>query len=158
MKRKPAAKVSRNVKSAVMAAQSVCESRGARLTPARQQMYELLLSASRPLSAYELLAELETRLSKRLAPLTVYRALDFLTAQGLVHRLESNQSYVACAHPEAPRHDALYLVCENCGTSKEVHSDAVDAFLAGMSRAHRFKASRPVLEIQGTCADCASRN
>lgn len=154
MKAKPAV-ASRTLKASVQAARSRCEHRGARLTPARQQMYELLLSAARPLSAYELLAELEARQSRRLAPLTVYRALDFLTEQGLAHRLESTHAYVACEHPEAPRHDSLYLVCKTCGTSKEVHSAAVDAFLSSVSSAHRFKPLRPVLEIQGTCGNCA---
>ena len=73
-------------------AESKCAEAGERLTPARLTAYAELMSSSRPLSAYELIARLEKREKRKIAPLTVYRHLDFLIRVGLVHRLESKQT------------------------------------------------------------------
>lgn len=135
-----------------------CEALGERLTAARLNAYAQLLSAQRPVSAYDLLAQLEAREQRKLAPLTVYRQLDFLTRVGLVHRLASSQSYVACEHPEHP-HESLYLVCERCGRADELESAGLDRALSDAASSRGFHTHRRVVELQGVCGhcgDCAS--
>ena len=81
-------------------AEQRCAETGERLTPARLAAYAELLSSETPVSAYELIARLEHKQNRKIAPLTVYRHLDFLIRVGLVHRLESRQAYIACDHPQ----------------------------------------------------------
>src|SRR5690606_29397539 len=89
----------RCIADALDAAERVCAGRGARLTELRRRVLELVWQSHRPVGAYPLLAALG-RDGHAPAPPTVYRALDFLQAQGLVHRIESRNAYVGCPHPE----------------------------------------------------------
>lgn len=139
--------------AAVKAGENLCATRKARLTPMRRLVLKELLKAQRPLPAYELLDHLQALLNKRMAPLTIYRALDFLIAQGLVHRLESLNSFVACDHPGL-LHNSLYLVCTGCGTADEMDSAEVQALLLRAAGTRHFKPSRPVVEVQGLCKEC----
>ena len=86
---------------AITHAEQVCERRAQKFTPIRRQVLQALLSSHRPLGAYEVIDELAKSMP-RPAPITVYRALDFLMDNGLVHRIESRNAYLACAHD----HDA----------------------------------------------------
>ena len=78
-------------------AERVCARRAQKFTPIRRQVLQALLSSHRPLGAYEVIDELAKSMP-RPAPITVYRALDFLMENGLVHRIESRNAYLACAH------------------------------------------------------------
>lgn len=137
----------------VAEAEAFCRSRGARFTPMRREVYALMLSQSTARSAYDLLDGMQRRLGRRLAPPTVYRALEFLLAQGLIHRLETTHSYLPCAHPGAA-HQGLYLVCTDCGTTEELEDEAVNGLLRDRARASGFAPRRQVVELQGTCARC----
>lgn len=141
--------------AALRRAQQVCDRAGERLTPARQGAYIALLAQGKPVSAYELLAVLEEREGRKLAPLTVYRVLDFLTRVGLVHKLESKHTFVACEHPEDP-HQGLYLVCSDCGRADEVDADAVELLVRKAAKGRGFVPERQIVEVQGLCHDCAS--
>ena len=107
--------------------------RAQKFTPIRRQVLGALLSSHRPLGAYEVIDELAKSMP-RPAPITVYRALDFLMANGLVHRIESRNAYLACA---AHDHDATsavaFLICERCGLVGEIPS----ASFAGISTPRR---------------------
>ena len=134
-------------------AEERCGRLGERLTPARLGAYAELLLANGALTAYELIHALEKRQERKIAPLTVYRHLDFLMRVGLVHRIESTQSYFACQHPEAP-HDSQYLLCSDCGRVEEVHSESVGSELGRITSKHGFKPARVVVEISGLCEAC----
>ncbi len=136
-------------------AEARCEAAGARLTPARCEAYLCMLEQGKPLSAYDLIAVLEERKGKKIAPLTVYRHLDFLTSVGLVHRIESTHSYVACVHPEHT-HESHYLLCSECGSASEVESRALGSLLDEIADSHGFKPKNAVVEIKGVCGDCVS--
>lgn len=107
------------------------------------------------MSAYELIALLEDRQSRKIAPLTVYRHLDFLIKVGLVHRLESTQSYLPCDHPEHA-HESRYLLCSVCGQADEVESESLEKLLESIAGQRGFSANNTVVEIKGVCASCAS--
>lgn len=94
-------------------AQSLCLQRGTRLTPIRRKVLEILLQEHRSLKAYELL-ELIRNVQPGAAPPTIYRALDFLVEQGLVHRLDAINAWSACMDAAGEPHDLL-VVCTRCG-------------------------------------------
>ena len=106
------------VSEALVGAAELCRKRGVRLTGTRQRILELVWAGHRPVGAYELLAALG-RDGRPAAPPTVYRALDFLVAQGLVHRIESLNAFVGCPAPARP-HRGQFLICRACGASAEV--------------------------------------
>jgi Fur family transcriptional regulator, zinc uptake regulator len=153
MVKKTETAVPANTVSALASAQQLCDRAGERLTPARRTAYAELLAQDRPISAYELLALLEQRERRKLAPLTVYRALDFLIRVGLVHKIESRHAFLACRHPEDP-HQGLYLVCSACGRADEVDTDAVGHAVDRAAKARGFTPERQIVEVQGLCVDC----
>lgn len=152
MKAKP---VAHDCRASLDEAEALCRSRGARFTPMRRDVYALMLSQVAPRSAYDLLGEMQRRLDRQLAPPTVYRALEFLLEQGLIHRLESNNTYVPCAHP-GEVHQSLYLVCTGCGTTAELDDGDIGGLLRARARAEGFTPRKQVVEVQGTCAECSS--
>lgn len=134
-------------------AEARCEEEGERLTPARLEAYAELLSAGKPVSAYELIARLEDRQSKKIAPQTVYRHLDFLMRVGLAHRIESTQSYLPCDHPEHA-HESQYLLCSSCGQADEVESEPLGSLLSEIASQRGFQPENSVVEIKGICESC----
>jgi len=134
-------------------AQQRCDEANERLTPARLAAYAELLSQDHPLSAYELIALLEKRQERKIAPLTVYRQLDFLIKVGLVHRLETTQSYLPCEHPEHA-HESQYLLCSSCGNVDEVESKRLGALLEKIADQNDFQPENAVVEIKGICGSC----
>ena len=136
-------------------AEALCHERGVRLTEQRKSVLKLLCASEKPLSAYELL-DLMRGVVKNPAPPTVYRALDFLLEQGLVHKLESLHAYVGCAHPEHP-HASQFLICDDCGEVSEVEDPSVAKSLKAAGKAIGFRTKRPVVELLGTCAQCIAK-
>ena len=134
-------------------AEHLCLRHGARFTPLRRRVFELLLEHAKPVGAYELLDELRHS-GFADAPPTVYRALEFLREHGLVHRVRSTNTFVACTHPGA-RHDGLLLLCHGCGRAEEV--DATPAMNALQRQAARldFQPDSQLIEVDGLCQSCA---
>ena len=136
-----------------MHAVGLCAERGQRLTPMRRQVLEALLGSHKPLGAYEIIECLAHR--GRLAPITVYRALDFLRENGLVHRIESRNAFVACVHNHASAEPVVFLICERCGMVGEAASAEVASTLRSAAKAAGFTPKSPVIEIAGVCAHCS---
>ncbi len=99
-------------------------------------------------------AEQGTR--RRSAPPTVYRALEFLLAQGLIHRIESLNAYVGCVHPDGD-HGGQFLICTGCGATAEVHDPRVDAAVARRAQELGFAVARKTIEVAGLCPPCQRR-
>jgi len=134
-------------------AEAICAERKERLTPIRRHVLEALLASHQPLGAYELIDRL-ARHGARPAPITIYRALDFLREQGLVHRIESRNAFIACVHNHADSDPVVFLICERCGAVGEAASVAVAETIKTASRAAGFTPKTPVIEISGVCAHC----
>src|SRR6202521_1791611 len=103
---------------------ALCAERGERLTPMRRRVLEILAASHTPLGAYEIMDRIG-RQGPRPAPITVYRALDFLRENGLVHRIESRNAFIACVHDHATSDPVVFLICEKCGAVGEAASVAV---------------------------------
>jgi Fur family zinc uptake transcriptional regulator len=130
-----------------------CTARAQRLTPMRRKVLEILASSHRPLGAYEVMDAVAAG-GPRPAPITVYRALDFLKANGLVHRIESRNAFLACGR----RHDSgavvAFLICEGCGEVGEAPGPEIAASVAAAAKGARFAPHMSVVEITGLCAHC----
>src|SRR3989440_1914906 len=138
---------------AMAIAEARCGERGQRLTPIRRKVLAALLGSHKPLGAYEIIDRLAPR-GPRPAPITAYRALEFLRENGLVHRIESRNAFIACVHNHAAGELVVFLICERCGAVGEASSPDVATTLASAARAAGFTPKSPVLEITGVCTHC----
>jgi Fur family zinc uptake transcriptional regulator len=135
-------------------AETISRREGLRFTSQRRQVLEALLASHVPASAYDVIDRLADH-GRRPAPISVYRALDFLVANGFAHRIESKNAYVACdrgadCSPEA----TLFLICDNCGAAGEASSEALGRLVADETKRRAFLPRLRVLEIRGLCARC----
>lgn len=140
------------VASALERAKAICAEQGARLTPQRQQILELVWLEHKPVGAYELLDRLRDAGIKA-APPTVYRALEFLLGHGLIHRIESLNAYTGCTSPGTPHH-GQFLVCSQCQRVAELDESDIDAQLDRSARKLGFQVERQTVEICGLCPAC----
>lgn len=134
-------------------AESRAQKRGLRWTDMRSWVYARLLDGDRPLTAYQLLADL-SRIHKRdIKPASVYRALEALVELELIVRIESLTAFRACHHPEE-QHQHVFLVCNSCGTTAEMEDEAIGKRLTADAATHGFRTGRQVLELHGECRGC----
>lgn len=123
------------------------------LTKNQTLVLDVLARTEGPLSAYSLLDELREHGFR--APLQVYRALEKLMEYGLVHRLESLNSFVACSHPHDHKHGLIaFAICEKCGQVNEFADETVEGRLKGWAADNSFKLEKTTIEMRGTCATC----
>lgn len=144
------------VHDALATAERLCADSGARLTPLRRRVLELVWASHRPLGAYELLDRL-TAEGHKPAPPTVYRALEFLLEQKLVHRIASRNAFLGCTHPGAA-HAGYFLLCDECGNAEEIGDGrALAGAIASAAQAADFAISSQTLELTGRCRRCRAR-
>ncbi|MET0378025.1 MAG: Fur family transcriptional regulator [Spongiibacteraceae bacterium] len=147
------------IDSALASAQLVCSERGVRLTPLRQEVLQLVWQSHKPLGAYTLLEQLANQSAigeqRKLGPPTVYRALEFLREQGLVHRIDSLNAFIGCQHPQQP-HQRFFLICRLCETAVELISDPLTAVIKTVADAAQFSNEGASVEITGLCPSCRS--
>ena len=137
---------------ALQSGEDFCRRRGARLTRLRRNILMLVLSAERPLTAYEIL-DLLRPTDPSATPAGVYRSLDFLTKLGLVHRIDSAKSFIACAMPDHA-HPSQMLVCRRCGTVVETEDPQVAQATESLGRRLGFALDRNTIEFVGLCPSC----
>ncbi len=142
----------RCIAAALEAATELCVRRGARLTELRRRVLELVWRSHAPQGAYAILETLRRR-GRRAAPPTVYRALEFLLAQGLIHRIESASAFVGCTAPGRP-HAGHFLICNDCGAAAEVDDSRVGSALRDSAAEVGFRVERQTIELSGYCPDC----
>ena len=141
------------IEDALARAEDLCRRRGARLTPLRRRVLELVWGGHRAVKAYDLLAALGEGVGAAKPP-TVYRALEFLMEQGLVHRIDSLNAFVGCPQPDEG-HSAQFLICGACGEVSEINAASIDHAVAERAAASGFALSRIIIELHGRCPRCA---
>lgn len=125
------------------------------LTRNQSLVFDTLSKADGPLSAYDILDRLRDKGFR--APLQVYRALDKLLELGLVHRLESLNAFIACAHPDCDGHETTaFAICETCGQVDEFSDAAIAGHLKDWAGNEDFRLNRTIIELRGRCAACRS--
>ncbi|MBE1299577.1 MAG: transcriptional repressor [Alteromonadaceae bacterium] len=141
-----------NQDNLISKAKEYCEGRGARFTHLRESVYALLLKHEGAIGAYDLLDELK-RTEDSAKPATVYRALDFLLEHGLIHKVESDNTFVACQHFDCS-HPVQFLICDDCGSVQEIQSSGVKESLEEQANNLGFKVRKQTIEAHGQCGKC----
>jgi Fur family transcriptional regulator, zinc uptake regulator len=132
-----------------------CAENGAQLTELRRCVLNLVLEADGPLTAYQLLDRLK-EIRKGAVPPTIYRALDFLIEQRLVHKIERLNAFIPCMDADHGHHEVQFLICGKCGTVAEIEDHAISKALERAAERQGFRANNAVVELDGTCAACAA--
>ncbi|MEK1907176.1 MAG: Fur family transcriptional regulator [Pseudomonas sp.] len=141
------------VSSALAEAEQLCAKQGTRLTALRKRVLELVWQSHKPLGAYDILGVLSEEDGRRAAPPTVYRALDFLLENGLVHRIASLNSFIGCIHP-GELHQGQFLICKSCHAAIELEQAAISDAIVHSAQQVGFVVESQTVEIVGLCAGC----
>jgi len=131
---------------------------GLNLTPGRRAILDMLCAAGKPLGAYEMIDLLVDAQGRRPAPISVYRALDYLVEHGLVHRLATRNAFLACGHGHGDADPLVFLICEGCGKVEEASSPSISTQLDALATVSGFKRRSEMIEVSGVCAGCAERD
>jgi Fur family transcriptional regulator, zinc uptake regulator len=140
------------IEDALDRAEAVCAARGTRLTAIRRRVLEFVWGQHQPIGAYVILERLRKE-NAAAAPPTVYRALEFLMAQGLVHRLASLNAFIGCPQPEAI-HTSQFLICTSCGEVTEIEGGEITASAQRKAAERGFSLDRLTIELAGRCPRC----
>jgi Fur family transcriptional regulator, zinc uptake regulator len=143
------------MQQAMSKADDVAKDHKVRLTPIRRHVLEILWQSHKPQGAYAILSQLSPK-GKKIAPLTVYRALDFLEKAGFIHRLESLNAYIGCTH-SGEKHAALFFVCDNCQNVTELDAEKAVQYLHGAARQKGLYPTKTMIEIKGLCGVCRGK-
>lgn len=134
------------------AAEARCREAGLQFTPLRRRVFAELAGSDAPLGAYDLVERLGQ--DKRISPISVYRALDFLIEAGLIHRIALRNTYLPCDHEHGPGETTVFLVCTTCGGVDELSSSAVAKGLQGTAATVQFRPKSKAVELEGECSAC----
>ncbi len=140
------------VSEALSIAEHLCTVRGVQLTSIRHQVLELIWDSHKAVKAYELLDRIKP-LQNAAKPPTIYRALDFLLEQGLIHRIESLNAFVGC-NCSGHQHDLLLLICKQCHEVEERPALKVMSALTEEFTDAGFVTHSQAIEAHGLCANC----
>jgi Fur family zinc uptake transcriptional regulator len=141
------------VNHALAEAEAICARQGLRLTALRKRVLELVWQSHKPLGAYDILAVLSEEDGRRAAPPTVYRALDFLLENGLVHRISSLNAFVGCSHPEHA-HQGQFFICRDCHAAIELENPAISEAISQCAASVGFVVDTQTVEVVGQCSGC----
>lgn len=139
---------------ALIRAEIVTTASGARLTPVRRRVLEILLEEHRALGAYDVLARLAADGFGNQPPVA-YRALEFLVDQGLAHRIQRLNAFTACAHM-GETHAPAFLICRICQSVAETAANAARLALEVEAVRTGFTIERSTIEALGLCPTCQS--
>lgn len=145
----------RCIESAIESARQLCTRNGARLTTQREQVLRLIWRSQKPLGAYSLMDLLAKKTTRSIAPPTIYRALDFLGEQGLVHKIHSLNAFIGCSQP-GEQHQSYFLICRSCETALECGNPQLGEALFQTASKAGFAAEQQTVEIVGLCSPCRS--
>ena len=128
--------------------------RSSKLSANQQLVFDTLKAESGPLTAYEVIDRVST--GSVWAPPTVYRALKRLIDEGLVHRLESQNAFLACTRSHQSETWNVFTICENCGATQELSDDDIATRLRGRAAENDFLVAEMTLELRGVCRTCTN--
>lgn len=141
---------------AIRTAEELCNQRGVRFTPIRREVLELIWESHCAVKAYDLLDRIKPKAGSA-KPATVYRALDFLLEQGLIHKVESLNAFIGCSFSDR-RHEQLLLTCVKCHEVEERPGERVMEAIAEELKQAAFTMQHKAIEIHGICGRCASNS
>jgi Fur family transcriptional regulator, zinc uptake regulator len=123
--------------------------------PANELVLTALRAIKQPMTAYALLEQLRERGIKS-SPI-IYRALDSLIKEGVVHKIRELGAFVACDCSEDHHHALSVLtVCGDCRAVEELHDHAVIHQLENLRASGVRLQQHAVIELPVTCNACAA--
>ncbi len=141
------------IKKAVKSFEDYCAQNNLRITPPRLSAFKIVHSAKKPITAYDVLEAMGKDI-KNPKPPTAYRALDFLSDHGFVHRIESLNAYVSCDVNH--KHDgSQFMICDSCGDVDEIHLCSLPKTLQDKVENEKFTLHHWNVEVHGICANCS---
>ena len=143
------------VKKGMASAENRCAQEGLRFTSVRQKTLEILLQEHRALGAYEVLDRLREE-GFGSQPPVAYRALEFLVANGFVHKIERLNAFIACANPGSA-HSPAFMICRECESVAETQSMPARGALGDAAKAAGFVIEKTVVEAEGLCPTCVDK-
>ena len=123
---------------------------GKTVTPQRENVFNILRHEKKALTAYDIIDQFKTDVK----PMTVYRALDFLTEMGAVHRIESLNAYTTCSESHCAHNDSQYMICTQCHAVQEIHNHTLDRQINDALAIEGFDAHKKSMEVLGHCRTC----
>ena len=127
------------------------------LTKNQSLVLGVLSRSNGPLSAYAILDDLRSEGFR--APLQVYRAIEKLQQLSLVHRLESLNAFIACKDPTCSGHRiTAFTICKSCSSVDEISDGKLSALLEAISSDQSFELESSVVELNGVCSGCQTKN
>lgn len=151
----------KNLKDTIEYAEQHCQSHSTRLTDKRKQILSGLIESEIALSAYELIEVCKKRNGQSIPAMTMYRVLEFLESEGLVHKLRLANKYIACAHISCKHAHGVgasqFLICVNCSKVKEISiNQATISVLKESVENNNFQLVSPQLELSCLCENCTT--
>jgi Fur family zinc uptake transcriptional regulator len=129
-----------------------CATNGIRFTDPRRFVLEIIAASDKPLGAYDILEQLGQKIDNPKPP-TAYRAIEFLSEHGFIHRIESLNAYVTC-HSDHRHQGSQFMVCDDCGDVIETHICDLPAPLTEKTKESGFHLTRWNIELHGSCGKC----
>jgi Fur family zinc uptake transcriptional regulator len=146
------------IDDALQVAHRICKQQDVRLTSLREQVLLLIWQNHKPLGAYTLMDMLAESAQRRVAPPTVYRALEFLLALKLIHRINSLNAYIGCtspqAHQTAGQQTNYFLICNQCHDTREIIDPSLAEKIVAVGATDGFSPQQQWLEVTGLCQQC----
>jgi len=143
------------ISDAMNKAKELCADKKLKFTPIRQRVLEILLQRHKAMGAYDILEVLAAE-GLGSQPPVAYRALDFLVKNGLAHKIERLNAYIACGY-QGEDHTPGFMICTDCKTVAEVPSASVRSILGEAAQIVGFKLAHAMVEAEGLCARCQER-
>lgn len=140
------------IESAIKKTEKVFKERGLAFTFLRKKILKLVLESHIPFGAYDILAKLKLE-SESAKPITVYRILDLFLENNVVHKIESQNKFLACSHP-GENHNCWFLICNNCNNIQELCSSKLKDAIDSECKNYNFTLKKTILEINGICRIC----
>jgi Fur family zinc uptake transcriptional regulator len=147
---------SRRLAKAMQRASDAFDEKGLRFTKLRQMVFSEIAATYASIGAYDILARMAEK-GTRVAPISIYRAIDALLEAGVIHRLESKNAFFACRrldHKTGRR--PLFLSCEKCGAVGEVDGQHIFDLIGEAARSAKFTPRVKFVEVSGICPRCAA--
>tara|TARA_B100000035_G_scaffold142462_1_gene121259 strand:- start:2071 stop:2529 length:459 start_codon:yes stop_codon:yes gene_type:complete len=132
--------------------ETICKQKELKLTKLRHRVLKLIWKSHSYVKAYDLLEELK-KIDPAAKPPTIYRTLDFLIENGFIHKIQSLNAYIGCAHPNEHK-ECYFLICKKCQNIEECCSEKIDKVVTSTIVKNNFKPNQVTLEISGVCQEC----
>lgn len=140
------------IDEAIKKAEFLCRTNKVFFTPLRKAILELIWQSHLPLKAYDILEQLKVKNSSA-RPITIYRSLDFLIENKMIHKIESQNSFFGCSHPGEHR-NCYFTICQKCNMVTELCNEEFSLQIEKQINKSCFQTKTIILEIQGLCSNC----